>query len=1279
MAALGEPHPLLHEALPSYEIGDELGRGAFGVVLAAHHRQLGRQVAIKQLAAPPHSDQAIHERFQSEARLLASFDHPHVVPLYDFVEADGVYLLVMECLTGGTVQSHMASLSPPAACAVVVAACAGLHYAHGKGVLHRDVKPANLMFSTDGVVKVTDFGIAKVLGGSSQVLTHTGVVVGTPHYMAPEQIAGAALGPATDVYATGLVLYELLSGALPFPDVPDPMAALFQRLAAEPIPLLDRAPGAPRALAPVVARALQREPPDRYASARDLALAVVDAAAAEWGGDWQAETGLVLRDSLPHRASWAGAPAGTSAASAPSLPPVAPTGRETRPRRSTARPSRGRVLLERDGEMADIEGALHDGCAGAGSVVTITAPAGMGKTRLMQEAARAARERQMRALVARGEQLERDFPFGVVRQLFEPAVMRLDAGGRTQLLAGAATLAGDLLLGEGPSTAPVGENAVDHALYWFAANLATSAPLALIVDDAHWADRPSLRALLHLVVRLEGLPIAVVLATRPAEPAAHQDLLDRLTHHPLTYDLRPQPLSEAAVGALLVDRLRDADAEFSRACHAASAGNPFLVSELTSALEAAGVSPTAGNAERVRSIGPQTIARSVLLRLAGEPPEAGALARALAILGGRAGLAHAARTAGLDEPAAGIAADALARVDILSPGRPLEFAHPIVRAAVYDALPRAERATGHLAAARMLHADGTAPETVASHLLHTEPAGDAWVVDRLRDAAAAATGVGAMEATVTYLQRALQEPAPADQRAELLLWLSEGHRHQNAWEEAADALRDAIREAPNAKLRVEAARRLFSLLLPARRHDEAARELQPLVTELRRSEPYLAEELELSLSDALWLDTDQAPMLATGVRAMRTAGSGASRRDRIVLSRRAWAGLVAGDGAPAVGALARSALRSGELITEDARAHGFEMSVLTLALTDEFAEAHAHLAAAMEAARARGHLGRWAFLSTTAAHVFLLEGRLADAEEHALQALDMLRPDGIAFPAALDALVDALLERDQLAAAWHVYEQFRDRGPLPDSLLFAGLRLTRARLLIAAGDLPAALDHVLAAGHRQLQLARPNPAWCPWRSTAALIHLQLGWPDAALGLADEELELARAFGARRAHGVALRVAGLCHGGEEGLELLQQAVGVLDGSGAELEHARALVDLGATARRAGQRGDAARDPLRGGREIAQRLGAQALAARAHEELLAAGARPRRTALRGVDALTPSERRVCELAADGRTNRQIAQALFVTVKTVEGHLAAGYAKLGIARRRELAGAMAGGEAT
>src|SRR5438552_13897826 len=325
------------EALPGYEIGGELGRGGWGVVFAGRHRQLDRQVAIKQLPLAFAADPGVRSRFVEEGRLLASLDHPHIVPVFDFVEYEGLCLLVMERLTGGTVAQRFSShgLRMPAACAIVLATCAALEYAHLHGILHRDVKPENLMFSGDEALKVTDFGLAKVVGGARTMATRAGEILGTAAYMAPEQAKGTELGPGTDIYAAGIVLYELLSGQLPFPEDSDPLTCLYRHVYEPPRPLKTAAPGVPPRLVDATMRALETEPADRYESAEMFGVAIAESARHEWGPGWLADASVLVAGSDAMLAGAPGdratrsarsvvAPAVRPAARAPAGPPVSP-------------------------------------------------------------------------------------------------------------------------------------------------------------------------------------------------------------------------------------------------------------------------------------------------------------------------------------------------------------------------------------------------------------------------------------------------------------------------------------------------------------------------------------------------------------------------------------------------------------------------------------------------------------------------------------------------------------------------------------------------------------------------------------------------------------------------------------------------------------------------------------------------------------------------------------------------------------------------------------------
>ncbi|WP_043672911.1 serine/threonine-protein kinase [Nocardia vulneris] len=284
----------LREALPAYDIGAELGRGGCGVVLAGTHRRLRRPVAIKQIPAQFVHDERVRRRFVAEARVLAAIDHPHVVRVFDYLEHEELCLLVMEYLPGGTVGERFATDGYDFASAVAIAlsCAAGLTAAHRHRVLHRDVKPANLMFAAGGAIKLTDFGIAKIVGGDETLVTKAGDIIGTPSYIAPEQARGQPLSPATDVYALATMLYQLLSGVLPFPPGEGPLAMLFAHAFDEPIPLGEVAPNVPEPIAAVVMRGLATDPAQRFATAESFGIALARPAVYCWGQNWLAPVGI---------------------------------------------------------------------------------------------------------------------------------------------------------------------------------------------------------------------------------------------------------------------------------------------------------------------------------------------------------------------------------------------------------------------------------------------------------------------------------------------------------------------------------------------------------------------------------------------------------------------------------------------------------------------------------------------------------------------------------------------------------------------------------------------------------------------------------------------------------------------------------------------------------------------------------------------------------------------------------------------------------------------------
>jgi serine/threonine-protein kinase len=268
----------VEEALPTYEITSVIGRGGFGLVLAGHHRHLNRPVAVKMLTADPYDSDG-RRRFLAEARLLERLSHPHIVRLYDYVESGDLRLLVMERL-GESLRARASSgLTADVVVAVGLAMADALESAHARGVLHRDVKPDNVLFADDGRAKVTDFGIAKIV---ETTIVRTNTLIGTPLYMAPEQFTLGQLGPGSDLYSLGVVLYELFSGTPPFPRQLGLVDLANHHVQIEPAPLTT----APARIAALIRQALEKNLADRPSSARAFAIELAAAAADAFGPDW---------------------------------------------------------------------------------------------------------------------------------------------------------------------------------------------------------------------------------------------------------------------------------------------------------------------------------------------------------------------------------------------------------------------------------------------------------------------------------------------------------------------------------------------------------------------------------------------------------------------------------------------------------------------------------------------------------------------------------------------------------------------------------------------------------------------------------------------------------------------------------------------------------------------------------------------------------------------------------------------------------------------------------
>ena len=341
-----------------------------------------------------------------------------------------------------------------------------------------------------------------------------------------------------------------------------------------------------------------------------------------------------------------------------------------------------------------------------------------------------------------------------------------------------------------------------------------------------------------------------------------------------------------------------------------------------------------------------------------------------------------------------------------------------------------------------------------------------------------------------------------------------------------------------------------------------------------------------------------------------------------------------------------------------------------LVAADELELAEQVIQQVLELGRARGSAIAVASGLYLSASLARQRGDLVGAEEDAEIAARAFGEGGIvaSLPAMTALLVDTLVERGRLDEAATQLSAAGMDGDVPPLWWFTPILWSRAKLRLAQGRTREGVDDLLERERIADQAQITNHVTYPWAALAAPPLSQLGAREDARRIADRELRSAEAWGTSRAIGHALRALGLINPGPRGIELLRKSVETLARSPARLEHAHALVDLGAALRRQNHRSEA-RHPLRTGLDIAHRCGAHPLADRALQELRATGAKPRKAMLTGVEALTASERRIAEMAGEGHTNREIAQTLFITIKTVETHLAHTFQKLAVRSRSEL----------
>lgn len=881
-----------------------------------------------------------------------------------------------------------------------------------------------------------------------------------------------------------------------------------------------------------------------------------------------------------------------------------------------------RRLVGRERELRWVAAGLRTAERGAGALIAVEGRPGTGKSCLFRDAQRQAAEDGMLVLATRALEGEHLQPHALLQRLCAP--LQIDPSGARR---GLAEVVG---------------------------RLAGERPLLIAVDDVDRSDRESLRALAALALGLDGVGGAALLVTRryDAPWCVDPGALDALVGDPAAIRIRLGPVDRddsAAIVEAIVSA--EPEAKFAATVHELTAGNPFLVSELALALGERGIAPVDANVPELSGLTLAGVARSVRARAVALGADREPLLGALAVLGEDATLSAAASLTSLSYVEVADRCGDLVTAGVLATVDPPQFAQPLLRTAIYEAIATTDRLRMHAAAARALAGAGTPIDGIAQHLLAAGPTGDSWAARTLRTAARAAGASGHTSLAREYLVRALGEGTaelrPALERQLGLIEAALGSPG------AEEQLRRAYRVADSANARAQIALAL-ARLATASGARTAARDwcLTGLEQLPRHDDPDLSARLCAELTAVAATDDLPPPPAADANRAEASSW--------LELAVQAHHACVAGLSSDVSVELARRALASpnvwherGSLIPH--------LAIEVLVAADLLPEAKATWDAGLAVSRQRGLVWETAAIRAHRSGTLLRLGWVQPAIDDAHAAIASLGETSAPVRTRAAAnLAEALLEHGDLDSAAMVLDQVRGQLVAFDVLA----ALASARVALARGHYAEALAELGAAA----QSGEANPALAPWRSLAAECHVMLGEPDLARTLATEELALAREICAPAAEARALRALARASHGRQSLNWLAEAARILADTPLQLERARTLVDLG-LALSASDEPTAARDSLRRAMGIAHSCGATALAARARDALIAAGGRPRKPINDGLDGLTRAERAVAELAAAGRTNREIGEELYVTLNTVSTHLRSVYRKLNINSRAQL----------
>ena len=761
-----------------YQVQQFLGEGGRKRVYQAYDSALHREVAIATIKTEG-LDEAALERVRREARAMARLgDHPHVVPIHDIGDEDGRPFIVSQYMSGGSVEDLLDKAENrrlPIAEAIRLAeeVCQALEHAHARGIIHRDLKPANVWLTEDGAAKLGDFGLATA--ADTTRLTTEGMVVGTVAYMAPEQALGRGVDVRADLYALGALLYECLTGRPPFVGA-DAVAIISQQLNSIPMAPFWHNPDVPRELGTLVMELLAKTPDERPGTAHDVRRRLLEIAAAPPG------------------------------------PPQPPAGD---PGRRSARLDRQARLVGRSAELASLKAAVESSVRGRGSLVLVVGEAGMGKSRLVEEATVYARLRGAEVLVGHCYETEAARPYLPFVEAIRSYVTTQTTEVLRRELSGGASDVAKLVseirtrLPEVPPPPARSDEEERYRLFESVSSFLTNAthahPIVLVLDDLHFADVPTLRLLQHLTRHLDGSGLLVVGIYEEGPLTGRHPLAQvlaelRREHRYESVVLRP--LSREQTGEVLAafaeDKLEMAPGVID-AIHRHTEGNPFFLEEiLRHLIETGAISSVAGSwvvergAVEALSVprGVRDLLENRLSRLSDRCREVLTLA---SVLGRQFDFTSLGHMAEMDEDALLDVVEEALEAQVLTEKRGQSgedavytFAKAALRLTLYDELSRPRQRRLHLRAAQALeavHADHLGPHlgSVAAHYRELGEGEAARAFDYSVRAGEAALAVFAYEEAVEHWEAALRvagkgRSAEADgmeKRAQLLLRLGD--------------------------------------------------------------------------------------------------------------------------------------------------------------------------------------------------------------------------------------------------------------------------------------------------------------------------------------------------------------------------------------------------------------------------------------------------------------------------------------------------------------------------